>query len=87
MRGCYRLGVVALGQQRGNLDSHGAIMGVMHDGNERLLSAVRLYGMGVTLRKALDMYESSHLSISYLLRDEEGDLEHKSQVWIGDIRG
>ena len=43
--------------------------------------------MGVTPRKALDMYESPHLTILYLLRGEQGDFEDKSRVWIGDTRG
>ena len=57
----------------------------MRGGDGTPLSAVRLCGMGVTPRKALDMYKSSHLTISYLLRGEERDLEDKSQAWIGDI--
>ena len=48
----------------------GAIMGVMHDGGGTPLTAVKLCGMDVTPRKALDMYGSSHLTILYLLRDE-----------------
>ena len=59
----------------------------MHGGGEIPLSAVRLCGMGVTTRKALDMYESLHLTIPYLLRGEQGDLEDKSGAWIGDTRG
>ena len=62
-------------------------MGVMHGGGETLLSAVRLCEMGVTPRKALDMYGSPHLTILYLLRGEQGDLEDKSRAWIGDTRG
>ena len=79
--------MVALGQHRGDLDGHGAIMGVMHGGGETSLSAVRPCGMGVTPKKALDMYGSLHLTISYLLRGEQGDLEDKSRGWIGDTRG
>ena len=45
-------------------------MEVMHGGGGIPLSAVRLYGMGITLRKALDIYGNPHLTISYLLRDE-----------------
>ena len=70
--------MVALGQHRGDLDGHGAIMGIMHSGSETLLSAVRLFGMGVISRKALDMYGSLHLIIPYLLRGEQRDLEDKS---------
>ena len=79
--------MVALRQHRGDLGGHGAIMGVMHGGDETPLSAVRPCGMGVTLRKALDMYGSPHLSILYLLGGEQGDLEDKSRAWIGDTRG
>ena len=68
--GCYRLGVVALSQHRGNLDGHGAIMGIMHGGGGTLLSTVRPCGMGVIPIKALDMYRNPHLIISYLLKDE-----------------
>ena len=70
--------MVALGQHRGDLDGHGAIMGVMHGGGGTPVSAVRSCGMGVILRKALDMYRSLHLTIPYLLRGEQGDLEDKS---------
>ena len=38
-------------------------MGVMHGGGETPLSAVRPCGMGVTPKKALDMYGSPHLII------------------------
>ena len=79
--------MVALGQHRGDLDGHGAIMGVMHGGGGIPLSAIRLCGMGLTPRKALDMYGSPHLTISYLLRGEQGDFKDKSQAWIGDTRG
>ena len=56
----------------------------MHGGGETLLSAVRPCGMGVTPRKALDMCGSPHLTILYLLRDEQGDLEETFPAWIGD---
>ena len=62
--------MVALRQHRGDLDGHGAIMEVMHGGGGTPLSAVRPCRMGVTLKKALDMYRSPHLTISYLLKDE-----------------
>ena len=77
---------MALRHHRGDLDGHGAIVGVIHGGGETLLSAIRPYGMGVTHRKALDMYRSPHLTISYLLRGEQRDLEDKSRAWIGDTR-
>ena len=78
--------MVALCQHRGDLGDLGAIVGVMHGGGESPLNAVRPCGMGLTPRKALDMYGSPHLTILYLLRGEQGDLEDKSQVWIGDTR-
>ena len=62
-------------------------MGVMHGGGETPLSAFRRCGMDVTSRKALDMYGSPHLTILYLLRGEQGNLEDKSRAWIGDTRG
>ena len=68
--GCYRLGVVALGQHRGELDGHGVIIEVMHGGGGTPLSVVRPCGMGVTPKKALDMYGSPHLTILYLLRNK-----------------
>ena len=43
--------------------------------------------MGVTSSMALDMYGSLHLTILYLLRNEQGDLEDKSKVWIGNVGG
>ena len=70
--------MVALSQYHGDLDGHRAMMGVMHGGSGTPLSAVRACGMGVTPRKALDMYGSPHLTIPYLLRGEQGDLEDKS---------
>ena len=63
--------MVALSQHRGDLGGHGAIIGVMHGGGGIPLSAVRPCGMGVIHRKALDMYGSPHLTILYLLRDEQ----------------
>ena len=79
--------MVALGQHHGDLDGHGAIMRVMHGGGRTPLSVVRPCRMGVTPKKAFDMYGSLHLTIFNLLRGEQGDLEHKSQAWIGDTRG
>ena len=79
--------MVALGQHRGDLDGHGVIMGVIYGGGGTPLSAVRLYRMDITPNMALDMYGSPHLTISYLLKDEQGNLEDKSQGWIGDIEG
>ena len=51
------------------------MIGIMHGGGGIPLSAVKLCGMGVTLRKALDMYGSPHLTISCLLRDEQTNSE------------
>ena len=65
--------MVALHQHCGDLGGHGAIMEVIHGGNGTPLSVVRPCGMDVTPKKALDMYESPHLTIPYLLRDEQGD--------------
>ena len=79
--------MVTLGQHHADLDVYGAIMEVMHGGSGTPSSAVGPCGMGVTSRKALDMYGSPHLIIPYLLRDEQGDLEDKSRAWIGDTRG
>ena len=79
--------MVALRQHRGDLDGQGAIIGVMHGGGGTPLSAIRPCGMAVTPKKALDMYGSPHLTISYLLRGEQEDLEDKSRAWIGDTRG
>ena len=79
--------MVALNQHRGDLDGHRIIIEIIHGGGGTSPSAVRLYGMGITPRKALDMYGSPHLTIFYLLWDEQGDLEDKSQALIGDTRG
>ena len=79
--------MVALGQHPGNLDGHEAIVEIMYGGSGTPLSAVRPCGMDVIPKKALDMHESPHLTIPYLLRDEQRDLEDKSQAWIGDTRG
>ena len=56
--------MVALDQHRSDLDGYGAILGVMHGGDGTLLSMIRLYGMNVISRKALDMYRSSIAHIS-----------------------
>ena len=55
--------------------------GIMGGGEQILLSAVRLCGMGVPPSEALDMSGSPHLTIGYLLRIGCRDLE--SQVgWL-----
>ena len=79
--------MVALGQYYGNLDGHGAMIGVIYGGRGTPLSAVRSCEMGVTPKKALDIYGSLYLIIPYLLKDEQGDSEDKSRAWIGDTRG
>ena len=79
--------MVALGQHHGDFDGHGAIMEVMHGGGGIPLSTVRPYGMDIILRKVLDIYRSLHLTIPYLLKGEQVDLENKSRAWIGDTRG
>ena len=79
--------MVALGQHRGDLNGHGAIIEIMRGDGGTPLSVVRPCGMGVIPRKALDMYGSPYLTISYLLRGEQGDLEDKSRAWIGNTRG
>ena len=43
-------------------------MGIMHSGEGILLSVIRPYKMNVTPSMALDMCESPHLTISYLLK-------------------
>ena len=63
--------MVALDQHCGDLGGHGAFVGIMHGGGGTLLSAVKPCGMDVTPKKALGMYGSPHLTISYLLRSEQ----------------
>ena len=71
-------GELASGQQCGELNGHGIIIGIMHGSGGIPLSAVRLYEMDVISCMALDMYGCLHLIISYLLRDEIRDLNAKS---------
>ena len=63
---------MAHNQHYGDLDGYRAIMWVMHGDGGTTLNAVRPCGMGVTPRKALDMYGSPYLTVPYLLRDEQG---------------
>ena len=77
--------MVALGQHYSDLDGHETIMEVMHGGGGTLLSMVRPCRMGVTPKKALDIYGSLYLTIPYLLRGEQRDLEDKSHIGIDDI--
>ena len=51
---------------------------IMHDGGRTRLSAIRLCMMDVTPCMALDVCESLHLSIAYLLRGEYRRLGFKS---------
>ena len=62
--------MVAFSQHRSDLDGHGAIMRIIHGGGGTLLSTVKPCEVGVTPKKALNMYGSPHLTIPYLLRDE-----------------
>ena len=87
MRGVLPIGSGGSRQHHGDLGGHGDIMGVMHGEGGIPLSAVKPYRMGTIPRGALDMYGSPHLTIPYLLKGKQGDLEDKSQTWIGDTRG
>ena len=57
----------------------------MYDGDGTPLSAVWPCGMDVIPSKALNMYRSPYLTISYLLSGKQGDFEDKFQGWIDDI--
>ena len=46
----------------------------MYGGGRKPLSVVIFYRMNVTPSMALNMCGSSHLTISYLPKDEKGDL-------------
>ena len=78
--------MVALGQHRGDLDGHGAIMEVIYGGGGTLLSAVRPCGMDVTSRSLEHVWK---FALNHLLstKGEQGDLEDESRAWIGDTRG
>ena len=52
-------------------------MEVMGGGEETPLSVVRPYEMGVPPSGALDVSKRTHLTIDYLLRCEQEDLESK----------
>ena len=54
--------------------------GITSGGEEIPLSVIRLCGMGIPPSEALDMSESLHLTIGYLLRIGCEDLE--SQVGL-----
>ena len=63
-------------------------MDVIHGDKETPLNAVKPCEMGVISSMTLDMYGSSHLIISNLLKDKQRkDLESKSFGWIGNITG
>ena len=59
-----------------------ATMGVTIDSKETPQSEIRPYKMGIPPSGTLDMNESPHLMISYLLRDERRDLESKHNGWL-----
>ena len=61
-------------------------MGFTDGGEETLLCAVRLYGMGVPPCGALDMTGCLHITTCYLLRDEHEDLEPKFHSWIVNVK-
>ena len=48
--------------------------GIMDDGEVKSLSVIRLYGMGVSANGALEINQSLHLIISYLLKGEQREL-------------
>ena len=52
------------------LGGHGATMGIIGNGVEIQLNALRLRGIGISPSRALDMSRNPLLTISYLLRDE-----------------
>ena len=56
-------------------ESEGITTGFTGGGDETPLSGIRPYGMGVPSNEALDTSTSLHLTISYLLRIEYGDLK------------
>ena len=66
--------MVSLYQCYGNLGSHEVTMKVIGGGEDTLLSAVRPYRMDVSPNGALNMSESPHLIIGYVLNDEHEDL-------------
>ena len=62
-------------------------MKVTSGSEETLLSVSRWCWMEVPPNEALDMSESLHLTIHYLLRDKQKDLESKSYGWLIKLRG
>ena len=69
------------------MDGQRTIIGVMVGGEEILLSVIRPSKMRVLPNEALNMNESPHLIISYLLRGEWEDLESKYYGRMAEIRG
>ena len=61
----------------GNLDEHEITIGVMGDGGETPLSMIRSCQINVPPNGALNMNESPHLIIGYLLRGEYAELKSK----------
>ena len=68
----------ALDWQCGDLNGDGIIIGVIHGGSGTPLTVVRPCRIGVTTNMALNMYESLHLTNSYLLKDVKGNMENNS---------
>ena len=66
---CYQSKVVSLRLHCRDSRGQHATMGVTDGGEEIPLNMVRPCSMEVPLSETLDMSESSHLTISYLLRD------------------
>ena len=64
--------MVSSSQHVGALRGQGAIEEVTSSSEETPLNAVRLCKMGIPPNKALDMSESPHLTIGYLLTYECG---------------
>ena len=60
-----------------DLSCQGATLWVTGGGAKTPLRAITLCRMGVLPNGALNMSESLHLTINYLLRDEQKDLEFK----------
>ena len=62
-------------------------MKVTSGSEETSLSVGRWWWMEVPPNEALDMSGSLHLTISYLLKDKQKDLESKSYGWLIKLKG
>ena len=71
--------MVPLYRHYGSLDDHRATIEVIYDNKETPLSVIRPCGMDNTSSIDIDICESPYQTIIYLLRNEQGDLEVKSQ--------